>query len=248
MARGRLSLNANVVLPLLTSLISLTFAAVVCAQYLRRRKPYQLVWTLGLVWYAGSAGAEFLGNTLGWNVALYRWWYVTGAFYVAAYLGMGTVYLLAPRRLAHAIMAVLAIGSVYAALRVLTADVEVALLPRAGQVVSGQALAAGVRVLTPFFNIFGAGALVFGAAYSAWVFWRRRLMPHRVASNVLIAVGAFIPTVTSGLSRFGFTDAFFLGEFLGVVFIFGGFLVSVEVFERRAAVARTPQGAQSARP
>ena len=39
-----------------------------------------------------------------------------------------------------------------------------------------------------------------------------------------------MPSLTSGLSRFGVTQTFFLGEFLGVVFLFAGFLVSVEVF------------------
>ncbi len=36
--------------------------------------------------------------------------------------------------------------------------------------------------------------------------------------------------MTSGLSRFGVTSTFFLGELLGVVFLFAGFLVSIEVF------------------
>jgi hypothetical protein len=47
----------------------------------------------------------------------------------------------------------------------------------------------------------------------------------------LIALGAFIPGVTSGLNRFGVTWSFFLGEFLGVLLIFAGFLVSEEVFK-----------------
>mgnify|MGYP003352025612 CR=1 FL=1 len=47
---------------------------------------------------------------------------------------------------------------------------------------------------------------------------------------ILLAVGGFIPSVTSGLNRFGFTQSFFLGEFLGVVFLFLGFLASIEVF------------------
>jgi hypothetical protein len=51
-----------------------------------------------------------------------------------------------------------------------------------------------------------------------------------MVSNILIAVGAFIPSITSGLSRFGLTGVFFLGELLGVVLILAGFLVSVEVF------------------
>jgi hypothetical protein len=52
----------------------------------------------------------------------------------------------------------------------------------------------------------------------------------RVPATLLIAVGAFIPGVTSGLNRFGVTWSFFLGELLGVLLIFGGFLVSEEVF------------------
>ena len=50
-------------------------------------------------------------------------------------------------------------------------------------------------------------------------------------ATILIALGAFIPGVTSGLNRFGVTWSFYLGEFLGVLLIFAGFLVSEEVFK-----------------
>ncbi len=52
----------------------------------------------------------------------------------------------------------------------------------------------------------------------------------RVPATILIAVGALIPTLTDSLSRFGSTDLFYVGKFLGVVFLFAGFLVSIEVF------------------
>ena len=52
----------------------------------------------------------------------------------------------------------------------------------------------------------------------------------RVPATILLAIGAFVPSVTSGLNRFGMTGSFFLGELLGVIFLFAGFLVSVEVF------------------
>jgi hypothetical protein len=52
----------------------------------------------------------------------------------------------------------------------------------------------------------------------------------RVPATILIAVGAFIPTLTDSLNRFGSTELFHLGKFLGVVFLFAGFLVSIEVF------------------
>ena len=52
----------------------------------------------------------------------------------------------------------------------------------------------------------------------------------RVPATILIAIGAFIPGLTSGLNRFGVTWSFFLGEFLGLLLIFVGFMVSEEVF------------------
>jgi len=67
-------------------------------------------------------------------------------------------------------------------------------------------------------------------------------LSSRVPATVLIAVGGFVPSVTSGLERYGVTWAFGLGELLGVLLIFAGFLVSEEVFRRRtlgvAAAAR----------
>jgi hypothetical protein len=61
---------------------------------------------------------------------------------------------------------------------------------------------------------------------SALYFWRTRAQPGRVASNVLIAFGAFVPSLASGLTRFGITSLFFLGELLGLVCILAGFLLS----------------------
>ena len=52
----------------------------------------------------------------------------------------------------------------------------------------------------------------------------------RVPATILIAIGAFIPTLTDTLNRFGTTEWFQLGKFLGVLFLFAGFLVSIEVF------------------
>jgi hypothetical protein len=61
----------------------------------------------------------------------------------------------------------------------------------------------------------------------------------RVPATILIAVGAFVTTLGDTLTRFGLTDWFQLGKFLGVLFIFLGFLVSVEVF-REIRIPFTP--------
>jgi hypothetical protein len=322
--------NPNVVLPFLSSLLSFVFAILVIDQWLRRRQPYQLVWAVGLLWYGISAGTEFLGGAYGWNEPLYRVWYLIGAFGVAAYLGLGTVWLLRNTRFGYfvafsvlagglfsilaglararegdpassgTVLAVVAfctlaavalavatrlrrqavaplttgillIGSVVVAYLTLTLPVDppgYALDPVTG-VPIGEAFPPDLRVMTPPFNIAGAFALVFGAIYSAYIFMpKRRVMRveggppvigaiqrgiavvvnffasipgawrafragtlnSRVPATLLIALGGFIPGWTSGLNRFGVTWSFYLGEFLGVLLIFLGFLVSIEVF------------------
>ncbi len=326
-------MNANVVLPLASSVLSFVFAILVADQWLRRRQPYQLIWTIGLLWYGISAGTEFVGSQFGWNETLYRLWYLIGAVWVAGWLGLGTVYLLARTRFGYAFAGSLLLAglftflseqryhypgsgaapSVYFAIAVVVA-VGIAVLtarrdPRwvhlaavvivGGSVISAVMMATAtlappgyaldpdtgiptgelfpgyLRLLTPFFNVTGAFALVFGALYSAYVFMpKRRIIRYslardrglgafvgnlllapvgivvnflaslpgamlalftgrlssRVPATILIAIGAFVPAITSGLSRFGSTSAFFIGELVGVVFLFAGFLVSIEVF------------------
>ncbi len=315
----------NVVLPLGSSVLSFVFAAMVLDQWWQRRHSFQLVWGIGLLWYGISAGTEFAGGAFGWSEPLYRAWYLIGAFFVASYLGVGTIYLLAKTRFgyaagalivlggllsvlfshatargtdtplypgsqtagliafvvaviggvaivaatalrrplaAHIAMGVLIVGSLAAAYLVLTAPLAApgwAVDPNT-HVPVGSAFPGYVRVLTGPFNIAGALSLVLGAVYSAYIYMpKKRVLParysvaaivvnfvaslpsavaalfqgklnSRVPATILIAVGAFIPGLTSGLNRFGVTWSFFLGEFVGVLLIFAGFLVSEEVF------------------
>ena len=66
-------------------------------------------------------------------------------------------------------------------------------------------------------------------------------------ATILIAVGGIIPAITSGLNRFGQTCGFFVGELLGVVFLFAGFLVSVEVFRRLSCCGPSRTGGRPRR-
>ena len=128
---------------------------------------------------------------------------------------------------AHAAFAILVVTSVAASIAVLNASIDTSLLPTGpDQVVSGQAFDPETRALTPGFNIAGAAILVLGAALSTFFFWRSRAQPQRVVSTLLIASGAFVPSLASGLTRFGVTSVFFLGELVGLVLIVAGFLLS----------------------
>jgi hypothetical protein len=229
-------MNTTVVLPLLASIVSFLFTVMVLDQFLRRRKTYQIVWTIGLFLFTLAAFAQYLGTAFGWrdNVNYYRLWYICGAMGTSSFLGMGTIFLIAKRKIAVGVLIGLVLFFTVAAILVFTAPVEVTALPaNSTEEIKGTAFPSYIRILTPFFNIFGAGFLAFGAAQSAWTFWRKRIKLYRVASNGFIFAGALTASAAGTIERFHLSgsDAFSLATLLGVTLIFIGFLISIEVFE-----------------
>ncbi|HUF38004.1 MAG TPA: hypothetical protein VMN57_05735 [Anaerolineales bacterium] len=87
-------------------------------------------------------------------------------------------------------------------------------------------LGAPVRLTTPFFNIYGLLALVGGALWSAYLFWRKRVLPNRVVANVLIAAGALLIGTASTLTRLGYGQYLYIGELLSAILMFSGFLLA----------------------
>jgi hypothetical protein len=218
----------NTILPFIASIISFIFAALVFRRYSFKKGPHLLLWGIGLVFYGIGGFCEGYFGAFGWNPLIFRLWYLFGAILVAAWLGQGTVYLLARRNWANALMVLLLVGSIYGAIRVFTAELDPGLLTTSvhtGSELSGHAIVtSGVRGLTPIFNIYGTVTLVGGALYSSWIFWRKRVLLHRTIGNILIAIGAMMPAFGGAFSRFGIPSALYLGEFIGVILIFAGFV------------------------
>jgi hypothetical protein len=221
----------NTFVPFASSLISFIFAFFVFQRFVQRRGVHLLLWGIGMVFYGIGGFTEGYFGAFGWNPVIFRMWYLFGAILVAAWLGQGTVYLLAKRKWANAFMVLLVLGSIYGAVRVFTAELDPGLLTSSlhtGSELSGHAIITpGVRTLTPFFNLYGTVTLVGGAAYSAFIFWRKRVLLHRTIGNVLIAVGAILPAFGGTFSRIGVSGALYLSEFLGAVLLFLGFLRAI---------------------
>jgi hypothetical protein len=323
----------QVVVPALTSILALLFALALFDQWRERRGGFQLIWTIGMLFYGIGAGCEALAAANGWNEALYRTWYLTGAVWTAGWLGLGTAFLLGRTRFGYSFAACLFLAGLFtflvrnrpeyqgagplpllyfiaAGLLALAVAVETYFandrwpILAAVAVVGATVLSVGLmatttlqapgyavdpttgapvatlfppslRLLTPFMNITGAFALILGAIFSTYVFMpKRRVLAYsldpnqpgdeflfnlliapiaivvnlvaslpgavralfagklhsRVPATILIAIGAFVATLGDTLSRFGLTEWFQMGKFLGVLFLFAGFLVSIEVF------------------
>ena len=161
------------ILPFLSALISFIFAYFVLSRYAKRKGAHLLLWGIGMIFYGIGGFCEGYYGFFGWSDLVFRLWYLFGAILVAAWLGQGTVYLLAKKPWPQITLAILILGSVYGAFRVFTAVVDPALMTSSlhtGSELSGHAIVTdGVRGLTPLFNIYGTLTLVGGAIWSSWI-------------------------------------------------------------------------------
>lgn len=325
-------MNAAVILPALTAALAGVFSAALLDQWRERRRGYQLIWGIGMLFFAIASAAEAIAALGGWNEALYRGWYLTGAVWTAGWLGLGTCFLLARTRFGYAVALCLFLAGLFTFLAarrlpepagdapilylvfagVLAAAVAVetyfqnerwtalaaaavmgatlaslslmltTALPAPGYAIdartgipTAEIIPPALRLLTPFMNVTGGLALILGAIFSAYVFMpKRRVLAYsldadqpgdsflfnlfiapvaitvnfaaslpqalaalvrgrlnsRVPATLLIALGALVASSTDTLARFGSTELFQVGKLVGVVLLFAGFLISVEVF------------------
>jgi hypothetical protein len=321
----------NSLLPAATALTALLFAALLFDQYRTRRGTYQLAWGIGALAFAFAAGAEAFASMAGWSEPIYRLWYLFGAVWTAAWLGAGTILLLAKTRFGYWYALCLALSGLFTILvarrledpsagptalvyslvawgvaltigwlsylgdarwtrvaltltvglsalavpLVITANLPApgwAIDPATGAPVA-LLLPPALRLLTPILNVSGGLALLTGALFSVYVFMpKRRILPYssdpdqrgdellfnlaiapvaltvnfvrslpdtwrawragslnrRVPATALIALGAFVPSLTDTLNRAGSTEGYQTGKFIGAVLLLCGFLASVE--------------------
>jgi hypothetical protein len=209
-------------LPALTGVVAAAFAIVVLRQYGSHRRTYQLMWAAGFAMFAIAAFAGYLARSGGTTDTEYRIFYLFGAILNVAWLALGTLYLLAPRRWADIALVAVAILSIAAAYAVASAPVDLTAAADSGRGFPNGSLA---RILAGVGSGLGSVVLVGGALWSAWVFLRKRHNGRRALANVIIAVGVLIVAAGGTATFTGAAGVLEAANLIGLAVMFTGFLL-----------------------
>jgi hypothetical protein len=226
-------------IPVATALIAAAFAARLGGGAVARPAAHRACWALGFACFAAGAAAEAYGAPYGWSPVTFRIYYLAGGVLAVGLLGLGAIWLHAPRDLALFASGAVLATSVAAAVAVLSADLDASQLAEGGLRPPPNGTLTGLAfVFAIALNTLGTIALCGGIVRSL----RRR---ERPVANLLGGAGVLIVAGSGTLTRLGDAYGIVLGaQLAGLVMIYAGFeLASQRAPSRRAAAHSTPIGA-----
>jgi hypothetical protein len=228
-------------LPYISTLVTFAFAVAVFNRYRLRGGTHLLLWSIGLLFYGLGTLTEVI-LSLTFSPFILKLWYLTGAMLTAAWLGQGTLHLLVRKPgLASTLTWILTAVSILAFALVMLAPITGAVyhvsIPASGQYHDILTRNGLTITLTILLNIYGTLMLVGGAIYSAFLFWRKKVLANRMFGNILIAAGALSPALGGSFLKAGLTDMLYVSELVGAIVMYIGFTLATSTRSVTEAVA-----------
>lgn len=213
-------------LPILTTLFSIFFLVDIGGRYLRKHSRHLMWWAIGVLTYGLGTFFEGWITLFGNSPFLNKAWYVAGAILGGYPLAQGSVYLHFKRRTANILTAITLPFIILSSIFVFLSPVDESLLQSFRP--SGASLEwQWVRLLTPFINTYSAIFLIGSAFYSAIRWSKVENGRNRAIGNAFITVGALLPGIGGGMAKAGMVEALYIGEFIGIIFIYTGYRICV---------------------
>ncbi len=213
-----------IVFPLSAALLSLGCSLAVARDLIRRPRPDKAAWLIAFAIFAIAAGAEVIGDWLGWTPSLARFYYLTGAVLVVGFLALGELYLLAGNRIRTVAPGATLLITAFAASAVWAAPIDRDMLATDGWEAISRPPGSALFILAIAINAGGTFVLVGGLIWSAWRFWRRRTYRHRMVGCLLIAIGTMTVAAGGTLTRLGDPAYLYIAMSAGIAIIFAGYL------------------------
>jgi len=230
------------VFPLVAAVVALVFAGFLAKRFAARRRPYQAAWSVALLMYAVASIALFMGVMRGWTPTQFRVYWLFGAVLNVPYLFLGELYLLVKRRIVADVVAVILVFlTAYAVTKVMNSPIHTEALTTdlpLGKDVLGDGTTPyrlAQYLAYPAYFLLVAGCL--------WSAWRMRSLPElrdRFVGTLLIAVGATIVAIGSGVGAgLDIVPVFSVGLLAGIAVMFWGFLRASRTVPDRDPTAAT---------
>lgn len=212
------------VFPAIVAAINLVFAVQLLQQYRQRGRPHQLIWAVSMAEAFVASAAYMLTIILDGNPFFFKVYYIFGALMVAAYLGLGSIYLVASPRVARACALWVIVFTILGAVGIIMAPVNVSELVSLNGAAGRGVLENKAYWLSQLIvmNLFGTLGVVVPALLSALRLARRQAAPGFVQGNALIAVGVLVIGGAGSAARLG-VGGFWLAMAVGYVITYLGF-------------------------
>jgi hypothetical protein len=215
--------NITHYIPILTTVVSFAFTAVLYRHW--QRKPetkYLMWWTIGVFCFGIGTLTESINALFGWSVLNMKAWYIAGALLGAFPLAQGTVYLLLKEKTADILTWFFILYITSAAIAILLSPVDMSLVDPTR--LTGKVMTwTWARLFSILPNTYSLIFLVGGAAWSAIQYARKSNSGGRVLGNWLIAIGALLPGIGGSFTRMGYVEVLFVTEFIGILLIWAGY-------------------------
>jgi hypothetical protein len=211
-------------IPIATTLFGVYFLKLLYVHWSRNREAKHILWwMIGVFCYLAGTITESINTLIGFSIINFKTWYISGALLGGAPLAQGTVYLLCKKPLANLLSVLLVIVLLATTLLVIFSPVN------SQSVVSGKLNGkvltwSFIRAITPFINSYAFAFLVGGAIYSAIKYAKNKAYKKRLYGNLLIALGGLLPGIGGTYTRFGYIEVLYVTEFIGLIFIYSGYI------------------------
>lgn len=244
--------------PAINVVVTGLFAGMVLRQYLRRHHIYQLYWAIALImaFVATVAYVSMLivHPTSDAGIILFRTYYILGGTLMPAWLGLGSIALIAKGSATRICLTFLYLMSIAAIILIIIAKIDVTKLsqvagtPGSGILQPGPWLAATITL-----NTLGLVAVAGVAIYSGWQMKRRQSSTagvqtsHLLRANIFILIGTLLNGIAGSLARFlGLQNTFWLIMAVGwIVFFYGVALTSRRPSSTSATDTQQPKQADA---
>lgn len=212
--------------PLAASLTSAAFGVHLLVRFGRRGQLFEGLWGVAMLMFAVASGALALGVVDEWSSAEFRTYWLFGAVLNVPYLAVGEAYLLLRQRwIAHGLLTLALVATVWAAREVRTAPLDASVLTEeffSGREVLGEGSTS--LFLARLYSFSGYGVLALGALWSAFQVRGRPELRNRFYGTLLVVLGATVVAAGAAFAAAANFAGFSVTLAVGVAVMYWGFL------------------------